>query len=127
MGNDPIVFVHGNSDMARGTVEPQMGWTKPKNYFTSHGYKLSELYGFTWGPVQTADVTMPGERAASVPIQVIGVSGFSAVPDSCSSTGCPSENGLSPLDANGILGIGLFRPACRPACAVGGAPNPGPD
>ena len=80
--------------------------------------------GYTWGPVQTADVAMAGERASSVPIQVIGVSGFAAVPDSCSSTG-PSENTLDTLDANGVLGIGLFRQDCGPACATGGSSNPG--
>ena len=45
------------------------------------------LDGYTWGPVQVADVGMAGERASAVPIQVIGAPGFSAIPDSCTSSG----------------------------------------
>jgi hypothetical protein len=67
---------------------------------------------------------MAGERASAVPIQVIGASGFSAIPTSCTSTG-PSENTLDTLGANGVLGIGLFRQDCGSGCAVGGVSNPG--
>ncbi|MEP7310443.1 MAG: DUF3443 domain-containing protein [Acidobacteriota bacterium] len=80
--------------------------------------------GFTWGPVQVADIAMAGERAGAVPIQVIGASGFSTIPASCTSTG-PSEDTLDTLGANGVLGIGLFRQDCGPGCAVAGASNPG--
>jgi len=82
------------------------------------------LDGFTWGPVQVADVAMAGERASAIPIQVIGSSGFPAIPDSCSSSG-PSENTLDALGANGVLGVGLFLQDCGPACAVSGESNPG--
>jgi hypothetical protein len=81
--------------------------------------------GFTWGPVQVADVAMASERAASVPIQVIGAPGFPTIPDACTSSGGPAENTLDTLGANGVLGIGLFRQDCGPACAVGGSSNPG--
>ena len=43
--------------------------------------------GYTWGPVQTADVAMSGEQARSVPIQVIDSAGSLAIPSSCSSSG----------------------------------------
>ncbi len=66
----------------------------------------------------------PESEAGSVPIQVIGAPGFSTIPTSCTSTG-PSEDTLDTLGANGVLGIGLFRQDCGPACAVGGASNPG--
>jgi len=79
--------------------------------------------GFTWGPVQTADVKMAGEVAGGVPIQVIGASGFSAIPAACSSTGKP-ENTPDALGANGILGVGLFRQDCGLACTFTQA-NPG--
>src|SRR4029077_10405500 len=80
--------------------------------------------GFTWGPVQTADVAIAGERASAIPIQVIGTSGFPSLPDSCTSPG-PSENTLDTLGANGVLGIGLFLQDCGFGCAVGGSSNPG--
>ncbi len=80
--------------------------------------------GFTWGPVQTADVKMAGEQASSVPIQVIGAPGFSTIPASCASTGS-SEQTLDTLGANGILGVGVFREDCGPGCTIAGASNPG--
>jgi len=73
--------------------------------------------------VQTADVAMAGEKASSVPIQVIGETAFPTIPDSCTSSG-PSEDTLDTLGANGVLGIGLFRQDCGPACMVGGSSNP---
>jgi hypothetical protein len=80
--------------------------------------------GFTWGPVQTADIKMGGEQASSVPIQVIGGSGLPAIPPACSSFGT-AENTLDDLGANGILGVGLFREDCGSGCADPGAANPG--
>ena len=85
---------------------------------------LPFLDGFTWGPVQTADIKLGGEQASSVPIQVIGAPAFRSVPPACSSTGVP-ENTLDTLGANGILGVGLFRQDCGSGCAVTGSANPG--
>ena len=101
--------------------------TLPLLQQTSNGNPVVEcnqfLDGFTWGPVQTADVAMAGEKASSVPIQVIGETAFPTIPDSCTSSG-PSEDTLDTLGANGVLGIGLFRQDCGPACMVGGSSNP---
>jgi hypothetical protein len=72
--------------------------------------------GFAWGPVKLADVRISGERANSVPIQIIGDPGFSAVPNDCSSTG-PAENTVQTFGANGILGVGVFLQDCGLACA----------
>jgi hypothetical protein len=82
------------------------------------------LDGFTWGPVQTADIRLGGEQASAVPIQVIGAPAFTNIPASCSSTGVP-EDTLDALGANGILGIGLFRQDCGGGCTVAGPSNPG--
>ncbi|MGO8796608.1 MAG: DUF3443 domain-containing protein [Candidatus Sulfotelmatobacter sp.] len=65
--------------------------------------------GYTWGPVQTADVEIAGEKASSTPIQVIGTS--TAVPSGCSSYGTETDT-VDTLGANGILGIGLFAQDC---------------
>lgn len=48
--NQPVIFIHGNSDKALGNIFGQTGWTASVNYFKSNGYKDSELYGYTWGP-----------------------------------------------------------------------------
>jgi Protein of unknown function (DUF3443) len=82
--------------------------------------------GFTWGPVEMADMKISGEQASSLPIQVIGDPNFSAVPASCSSAALgPNENTVALLGANGILGVGNFRQDCGSACTVSGPSNPG--
>jgi triacylglycerol lipase len=54
--NQPIIFIHGNSDKAIGTgTAGQSGWNASIEYFQSKGYKTSELYATTWGP---ADASM---------------------------------------------------------------------
>lgn len=71
--------------------------------------------GFTWGPVKLADVKISGERANSVPIQVIADPAFSTVPGSCSGIG-PAEDTVQTLGANGVLGIGTFQQDCGTTC-----------
>ncbi len=48
--NQPVIFIHGNSDSALGAGVGATGWTASVNYFISKGYKSSELYATTWGP-----------------------------------------------------------------------------
>ena len=43
VNNQPVIFIHGNSDNAAG-------WENSINYFLSQGYRSSELYAITWGP-----------------------------------------------------------------------------
>jgi hypothetical protein len=85
---------------------------------------LPFLSGFTWGPVQTADIQIGGESASSVPIQAINETTF-PVPSGCTNFGVPSMDSLQALGANGLLGVGLFAQDCGPACALSGASNPG--
>jgi hypothetical protein len=84
--------------------------------------------GFTWGPVETADVKLAGETASSVPIQVIADPSFSTVPTACSNAAVPGGNGnentVPLLGANGILGVGNFLQDCGPACTVAGSGLP---
>jgi hypothetical protein len=82
------------------------------------------LDGFTWGPVQMADVKLAGEPASRGPIQVIDERQFPNIPTSCSSAGAP-EDSLSTLGVNGILGVGLFKQDCGLGCAFVGSSNPG--
>jgi hypothetical protein len=72
-----------------------------------------------WGPVAQADITMGGETAASVPIQIIN-STFGTLPSDCTS---PDTSPLTD-GYNGILGVGLFTADCGSGCAPGtGAAN----
>jgi len=84
---------------------------------------LPFVSGFTWGPVQTADVQMAGEKASAVPIQILSDTDF-PVPGACSAQG-PSEDTLTALGANGLLGVGNFAQDCGGACTTTGPSNPG--
>jgi hypothetical protein len=95
---------------------------------TNNGNPVVECFqfvdSFVWGPVQAADISMSGEHASNVPIQVIGAPGFNNIPASCSSTG-PPENTVDSFGANGVLGIGVFRQDCGAGCALAGFSNIG--
>jgi hypothetical protein len=52
--NQPVIFIHGNSDAALGSGIGFTGWTSSINYFISQGYKTSELYATTWGDANPA-------------------------------------------------------------------------
>jgi hypothetical protein len=84
---------------------------------------LPFISGFTWGPVQTADVQIAGEKASGIPIQVISEATF-PVPSGCKNNGMSIDT-LDTLGANGLLGVGLAAPDCGSACTVTGAGNPG--
>jgi hypothetical protein len=96
---------------------------------TSGGNPVVECFpfvsGYTWGPVQTADVEMASEKASAVPIQVLSDTDFTA-PSSCTSEGASSDT-LDSLGANGIVGVGLFTQDCGPYCetvqTAAGDPN----
>ena len=79
---------------------------------------------FTWGPLKTADVSVAGERASNVPVQVIDPT-FSTIPAACQNSGLPANDTLAKLGANGILGVGPFAEDCGTACVQTGAGNPG--
>ncbi|HEX7911152.1 MAG TPA: DUF3443 domain-containing protein [Paraburkholderia sp.] len=70
--------------------------------------------GYTWGPVKLADLQIAGEKAASLPIQVIDPN-YASLPSDCASVGA-SRNTPGALQANGILGIGVFKHDCGANC-----------
>lgn len=70
--------------------------------------------GYTWGSVRLADLQIAGEKAASLPIQVIDPA-YASLPADCASVGA-SRNTPGTLQANGILGIGVFKHDCGANC-----------
>jgi hypothetical protein len=75
--------------------------------------------GYSWGPVALADVQISGEKASSVPVQVIGSSSFPTVPADCADQGMGNaEDSVAAFGANGLLGVGVFVQDCGPACAA---------
>jgi hypothetical protein len=83
---------------------------------------LTFLASYTWGPVQTADVQIGGEKASSVPIQVLSDTDFPA-PSQCTSSGFGSADTLNSLGANGLLGVGLAAQDCGSACVTSTGPG----
>jgi Protein of unknown function (DUF3443) len=73
--------------------------------------------GFIWGPVATADLTIAGEKAQSLPVQIGGAADFVSAPAACANAGLASESTVADFGANGVLGVGPFREDCGPACA----------
>ena len=71
---------------------------------------------YQWGPIAKADIKLAGEVASAVPVQIVGAPNFADPPTDCTAGGTPAQT-VSDLGANGILGVGLFRQDCGPACA----------
>ncbi|MGA9507582.1 MAG: DUF3443 domain-containing protein [Candidatus Sulfotelmatobacter sp.] len=92
--------------------------TIPLSQQISGGNPIVECFpfvsGYTWGPVQMADVEMASEKASSVPVQVLSDTDFTA-PTSCTDSGASSDT-LASLGANGIVGVGLFTQDCGSYC-----------
>jgi hypothetical protein len=70
---------------------------------------------YVWGPVVKADVQLAGEKASSIPIQVISTSPSPPAPTSCSAGGI-NGNTVETLGSYGILGVGPFLQDCGSAC-----------
>lgn len=77
--------------------------------------------GYTWGSVKLADLQIAGEKAASLPIQVIDPN-YASAPSSCTNLGA-ARNTPSSLQANGILGIGVFKHDCGANCVTQAIPG----
>jgi hypothetical protein len=73
--------------------------------------------GFTWGPVKLADVKLSGERANSIPIQLINDTSFPPLPQTCSGLGGVINTPQS-LGANGLLGVSVLQQDCGSTCAT---------
>jgi hypothetical protein len=80
--------------------------------------------GQTWGPVGLADVSIAGETATNLPVQVMDDAGASAPPPvTCGANGT-LLNAVSGFSANGVLGVGVFVQDCGAACVNAATPLP---
>jgi Protein of unknown function (DUF3443) len=78
--------------------------------------------GQTWGPVALADVTVAGEVAAKLPVQVMDDTNAGApAPATCGANGT-LVNGVSGFGANGVFGVGVFAQDCGSACVSPATP-----
>src|SRR5580692_533524 len=74
--------------------------------------------GQTWGPVALADVTLAGETAAKVPMQVMDDTAAGAPPPATCGANGTLINSVSAFAANGVLGVGVFAQDCGTACVA---------
>jgi hypothetical protein len=94
------------------------GITLPQITSASGGGALAECYAYGdgtygfWGPLQTADVTIGGETASSMPIHVVEPS-YASLPTGCliGTFTTPASTGV-----NGIMGVNQLVADCGPAC-----------
>ncbi len=104
--------------LASGAAGGELSLSLPQK-LAPNGNPLNECFpvaeGFVWGPVVQADVKLGGEQASTLAIQLIGQTGESTVPATCSN-GTTDLSTLSALGANGVLGVGLFAQDCGTAC-----------
>jgi hypothetical protein len=94
----------------------------------AQGMEVEECVSFgggqTWGPVALADVTLAGESAAKLPVQLMDDSNAGAPPPATCGAGGTLVNGVSGFNANGVLGVGVLVQDCGAACVAAAAPLP---
>jgi hypothetical protein len=80
--------------------------------------------GQTWGPVAPADVSLAGESAAKLPVQVMDDTSAGAPPPATCGANGTLVNGVSGFNANGVLGVGVFVQDCGAGCVNAASPAP---
>jgi len=92
----------------------------------TQGQSIEECMSFsggqTWGPVARADVTLAGEVASNLPVQVMDDTNAGAPPPATCGANGTLINGISGFGANGVLGIGVFAQDCGAACVSPATP-----
>ena len=82
---------------------------------------------YAWGSVRLADVQIADGKALNLPVQLIGDSTAPTAPSECSraltANPLPAGDSVAALNANGILGVGVFREDCGVGCTT--PPNAG--
>jgi hypothetical protein len=80
--------------------------------------------GQTWGPVALADITLAGEVAAKLPVQVMDDTNTGAPPPMTCGANGTLLNSVAGFAANGVLGVGVFAQDCGTACVSAATPLP---
>jgi Protein of unknown function (DUF3443) len=78
--------------------------------------------GQTWGPVVLADVTLAGEVAAKIPVQLMDDTSAGAPPPTDCGANGTLVNDVAGFGANGLLGVGVFAQDCGSACVSSATP-----
>ena len=97
-------LVGDQPDTARGAAGEDAGVRRPIAECTMFGD------GYSWGSMRTADLQISSEKAAGLPMQVIGDPNFANVPSDCSSTGGRQRTQCRSVRRQ-------WHPRRRPVCA----------
>jgi len=94
----------------------------PNNSSNSIAECLPFADGYTWGALTTADVSLAGELASAVAVNIIDDNGSygATPPHSCTnvlSSSTTSLNSVVAFAANGVLGVGIADQDCGASCA----------
>lgn len=94
----------------------------------TQGQNVEECVSFgggqTWGPVVLADVTLAGEKAAKLPLQLLDDTATDAPAPATCGAGGTLINAVAALGANGVLGVGVLAEDCGTACVAPTTPLP---
>jgi Protein of unknown function (DUF3443) len=94
----------------------------------THGNTVEECETFgggqTWGPVALADVTLAGEVAGKLPVQIMDDTNAGAPPPATCGANGTLINTVAGFGANGVLGVGVFAQDCGAACVSAASPLP---
>src|SRR3984957_530278 len=94
----------------------------------THGNTVEECETFgggqTWGPVALADVTLAGEVASKLPVQIMDDTNAGAPPPATCGANGTLLNTVAGFGANGVLGVGVFAQDCGAACVNAASPLP---
>ena len=74
--------------------------------------------GYSWGPVRQINLSIAGEKANGLNMQVIGDPSFNGLVPSTCSKGTPAEDTVDSFGSNGVIGVGLFQQDCGTACVA---------
>ncbi len=80
--------------------------------------------GDTWGPVALADITLAGETASKLPVQIMDDTNTGAAPPATCGANGTLLNAVTGFHANGLLGVGVFAQDCGAACVSPATPLP---
>ncbi len=100
----------------------------PKGATDAQGQAIVECVTFgggqTWGAVGAVDVTLAGEVAANLPVQILDDAGTGPAPPATCGANGTLINTVASIGANGLLGVGVFAQDCGAACVGASPPLP---
>jgi hypothetical protein len=102
------ITLNGETDSSGRTVEECMSFNG----------------GQTWGPVALVDLSIAGETAPKLPVQVMDDTGAGAQPPGTCGANGTLINDVSGFQANGVLGLGVFAQDCGQNCVAAATPLP---